>query len=161
MCLTRYPFLNVNDPRWIILSEFLKRQLLKSLPKQLQLPYGFSSFVNGFYFNGHNFDVSLFSYPMKSITLMNFDLDTFCYLPGSLLSNLLNNPSFDSLVGFIKHIEFRVFFSFGINVHIDFTIFTNFKFFQFTLFGEFHILRFIFMKFDSKRKKMLLNHERF
>lgn len=69
MCLTGYPFLNVNDPRRIILSEFLKRQLIKSLPKQL--PYGFSSFVNGFYFNGHNFDVSLFSYPLKSITLMN------------------------------------------------------------------------------------------
>ena len=75
--------------------------------KQLQLPNGFSFFVNGFSFNWHNFDVCLFSQPLKSITLlMNFNLGIDRSYVTSLLSNRRNNPSFDSLVRFILNSAF-------------------------------------------------------
>jgi hypothetical protein len=63
--------------------------------------------VNGFSFNWHNFDVCLFSQPLKSITLlMNFNLGIDRSYVTSLLSNRRNNPSFDSLVRFILNSAF-------------------------------------------------------
>ena len=104
--------------------------------KQLQLPYGFSFLVNGFSFNWHNFDVCLFSQPLKSITLlMNFNLGIDRSYVTSLLSNRRNNPSFDSLVRFILNSAFFPLFvkTLTFYVSFDFTIFIHLQFVRFML----------------------------